>query len=169
MEPQLIFDALSRWAHVGTAIVLIGGSVFMRFALLPAAAKLSDEEHDKLREGIMSTWRKFIRIGILLFIISGFYNFSRMVPNHKGDSLYHALVGTKILLAFAVFFLASALAGRSKTFEGMRQNRKKWLTVTVLLAAIIVGISGFVKVRKYTPPVDAAPTAANSEVETESN
>ena len=168
MEPQLIFDALSRWAHVGTAIVLVGGSVFMRFALLPAASKLSDEEHDKLRDGIMSVWRKFIHIGILLFIISGFYNFSRMVPNHKGDSLYHALVGTKILLAFVVFFLASALAGRSKTFEGMRQNRKKWLSILILLAAVIVGISGFVKVRKYTPPANSTPTAADTESDTES-
>ena len=66
---------------------------------------------------------------------------------HKGDALYHALVGIKILLALGVFFIASVLVGRSPAFEGMRQNRAKWLKIIVILATVIVGISGFVKVR----------------------
>jgi uncharacterized membrane protein len=157
---QLILDTVSRIVHVGTAITLVGGSVFMAFALMPAAAaNLSDEEHDRLREGVLGRWKKFVGPGIGLFLISGFYNFARMAPLHKGDSLYHALVGTKILLAFAVFFIASALVGKSKALDGMRQNRAKWLKILILLAAIIVGISGFVKVRgKYTPPM--TPTTA---------
>ncbi len=150
---QLILDTASRIVHVGTAITLVGGSVFMAFALMPAAAaKLSDEEHDRLREGVLGRWKKFVGPGIGLFLISGFYNFARMAPLHKGDSLYHALLGTKILLAFAVFFIASALVGKSKGLEGMRQNRAKWLKVLILLAATIVGISGFVKVRGVQGP-----------------
>jgi len=160
---QLILDTASRVIHVGTAITLVGGSVFMAFALMPAAAaKLSDEEHDRLREGVLGRWKKFVGPGIGLFLISGFYNFARMVPLHKGDSLYHALLGTKILLAFAVFFIASALVGKSKGLEGMRQNRAKWLKVLIILAATIVCISGFVKVRKYTPPTTPATAAVES-------
>jgi len=159
---QLILDTASRIVHVGTAITLVGGSVFMAFALMPAAAaKLSDEEHDRLREGVLGRWKKFVGPGIGLFLISGFYNFARMVPLHKGDSLYHALLGTKILLAFAVFFIASALVGKSKGLEGMRQNRAKWLKVLIILAATIVGISGFVKVREvqHSLPTAATPSA----------
>ena len=37
-----MISLLSRWAHIGTAIVLVGGTVFMRFVLAPAAAQLSD-------------------------------------------------------------------------------------------------------------------------------
>jgi hypothetical protein len=69
------------------------------------------------------------------------------MPEHKGDGLYHALVGTKILLALGVFFIASVLVGRSAAFESWRADRAKWLKVMVLLAAIIVAMSGFVKVR----------------------
>ena len=159
---ELILNTASRIIHVGTAITLVGGSVFMAFALMPAAAaKLSDEEHDRLRAGVLARWKKFVGPGIGLFLISGFYNYMQAIPLHKGDGLYHALVGTKIILALAVFFLASALVGKSKALEGIRQNRAKWLKVLIILAVAIVGISGFVKVRGGQQPVPthSAPTA----------
>ena len=105
-----------------------------------------DDSHQQLSASIKRRWKRFVHIGILLFLISGFYNYSRMVPAHSGDGLYHALVGTKILLALGVFFLAAALVGRSEKLDGFRQNKKKWLTVMVLLTAVIVAISGYVKV-----------------------
>mgnify|MGYP007114257350 CR=1 FL=1 len=158
MDTTLVLDSLSRIVHVGTAIALVGGTVFMRFVLLPSVKLISDEAHQKLSEGVVARWKKFVHPGIGLFLLSGFYNFARLAPAHKGDSLYHALVGTKILLAFGIFFIASALVGKSKAFEGMRQAKAKWMTVIVLLAAVIVGISGFVKVRGI--PAQAAPVEA---------
>jgi len=162
--PELILNTVSRVVHVGTAITLVGGSVLMAFALMPAAAaKLSDEEHDRLREGVLGRWKKFVGPGIGLFLISGIYNYVKAIPFHKGDGLYHGLVGTKMILALAVFFLASALVGKSKGLEGIRQNRAKWLKVLILLAATIVCISGFVKVRgKFTKPMTPATAAAET-------
>lgn len=141
-------DLLSRWVHVGTAIVVVGGSVFMRFVLMPAAEELSDEQHQALRQRVLKTWQKFVMAGIALFLLSGFYNYIKVaMPQHDGDGLYHALMGIKILLALGVFFLASALTGRSPALEGIRQNAKRWLAVTILLATVIVAIAGFLKVR----------------------
>jgi len=141
-------DILFRWAHVGTAIVLLGGGVFMRFILMPSADTLDDETHNGLRAQVMGRWKRYVHMGILLLLVSGFYNYLVvMIPKHKGDGLYHALLGTKILLALGIFFLASALVGRSAKFESMRANRGKWMLVVVLLGAGIVGISGFLKVR----------------------
>ncbi len=138
----------SRWTHIGTAIVLVGGTCFLRFVLAPAAAQLPDEHHAKLKELVMKTWKKFVHGGIALFLVSGFYNYLIVqAPVHKGDKLYHPLVGTKILLSLGIFFIASALVGRSKTFEGMRRNSKRWQSVVLLLAVVVVGISGFLKVR----------------------
>lgn len=149
-------DVLSRWVHVGTVIVLVGGSTFMRFALMPAAAELPDDQHQALRERIFARWRKIVMIGIALILVSGLYNFVRAIPLHKGQGLYHGLIGTKIILALVVFFLASALVGRSEKFEPLRQNSKKWLGILLLLAAIIVGISGYAKVA--IPRVEADQT-----------
>lgn len=147
MNDLFVVDVISRFIHVATAIVMVGGTVFMRYVLMPAAAELSQTEHDQLRQRLLARWKRVVHSGIGLFVVSGFYNFFQALPKHKGDSLYHALVGTKVLLAFIIFFIASALVGRSAAFEKMRQQRAKWMGVIVLLAAAIVGISGFVKVR----------------------
>jgi hypothetical protein len=150
MDPELLFYALTRILHVGTAIVVVGGTFFVRFVLFPAATQnLPDDVHGRLRAAVMGTWKKIVHIGIGLFLLTGAINYYRVIAekSHKGDPLYHALLGTKILLALVIFFVASALVGRSAAFEGMRRSAPKWLLVNLLLAAIIVAISGFLKVR----------------------
>lgn len=144
-----VINVLSRWVHVGTAIVLIGGMAFQRFVLLPSAAELPDAEHDKLRTAVMGRWKKFVHIGIGLFLLTGFYNYLG-VPTPAAEpirwKLYHPLVGTKILLALALFAMSSGMVGRSNAFAGLRANPKRTLTIMLTLAAIIIGISGFLKV-----------------------
>ena len=140
-------DYLSRAIHVSTAIALIGGSVFTLLVLMPAAKLLSDDAHATLAAAISSRWKRFVHVGILLFLATGFYNYFQAMPLHKGDGLYHALVGTKIILALAIFFIASALVGRSAALETFRKNRALWLTILVVLATIIVLMSSFLKVR----------------------
>ena len=160
MEFQLLIDTVSRFTHVFTAIALVGGSCFMAFVLGPAARQtLTDEAHDQLRVGVVARWKKFVHGGIALFLASGIYNYVNLIPDHKGDKIWHMLVGTKILIALVIFFLASALVGRSKTFDGLRKNRAKWLTVIVLLSAIVVGMSSFAKVRGLQPAPVKAPAA----------
>jgi uncharacterized membrane protein len=147
MSAMEILSILSRWIHIGTAIVVVGGTVFMRFVLLPAAEPLPAGEHDQFRARVMGRWRIFVMIGIALFLLSGFYNYLAVsVPKHRGDKTYHMLMGIKIIVAFVVFFLASALVGRSARFEPIRRDRKKWLLIVIGLAALIVAISGYLKV-----------------------
>jgi uncharacterized membrane protein len=161
LQKMQFLDILSRWTHVGTAIVIVGGSVFLRFVVMPTAAELPDDEHQMFRERILARWRKFTGAGIGLFLLSGFYNYLVVaMPYHKGDKLYSALLGIKMLLAFIVFFLASALAGRSAKFEPLRQNAAKWLAITILLAAVIIGISGFLKFRPPITKGSALPSPA---------
>ena len=155
---MLILDFLSRIVHVGTAITLVGGSVFTLLVLMPSAKQLDDDSHQQLAGAVGSRWKRFVHLGVLLFLASGFYNYYRAVDSHKGDGFYHALIGIKILLAMGVFFLAAALVGRSEKLAAIRAKRAKWLKVLVLLAATIVAISGFVKVRP-------TPTNANTATE----
>lgn len=148
-------DILSRWIHIGTTIVLVGGSAFMLFVLAPAAAALPEAEHNALRERVIAIWKRFVHGGILLLLLSGFYNYLAVaLPNHKGQPLYHALMGTKILLAFVVFFIASALVGKSAAFQKIRENRKTWLKILVLLSAVVVGIAGFLKIYQFPPKAE---------------
>ncbi len=143
---MIVLELLTRWAHVGAAIVLMGGAIFTRFVLLPAAAELPEDQHLALKERIRVRWSKIVAGGILLLLVSGFYNFAMGIPQHKGQPLYHALVGTKMLLGFAAFFLASVLAGRSPKFAPLRANAKKWLGVLIAITAIVSGIGGYLRV-----------------------
>lgn len=161
-------DVASRWVHVGTAIVLIGGAVFQRYVLLPAAAELPEATRDELRARVVGRWKRFVMIGIALFLLSGFYNYLAVaIPAHRADprkGLYHGLVGVKIILSFVVFFLASALAGRSPALENFRRNPRTWLGVTIVLSAMIVGIAGYLKVMLpgVQAPDSTVPAAATT-------
>ena len=150
MTSELLLYSLTRILHVGTAIVVVGGTFFIRFVLFPAATQnLADDVHGRLRSAVIGTWKKIVHAGIGLFILTGGINYYRVVAEgkHKGDALYHALLGTKILLALAIFFIASALVGRAAAFDGMRRKAPQWLLVNLLLAAIVIALSGFLKVR----------------------
>ena len=144
-----LLPVLSRWAHVGAAVVLVGGTVFIRFALLPAAKELPEDVHNSLRERVMGTWRKFVGIAILLLLLSGIVNYYFVIQDTDrlaGTKLYHPLIGVKMILAIVVFFLASALSGKAKGLEGLRQKSGFWLGLNLTLAAIIIAIAGYLKV-----------------------
>ena len=141
-----IIDLLSRWIHVGTAIVLLGGASYIRFILLPAASELPDEHHQRLRELTVARWKRFVHIGIVLLLLTGFYNYFQASPAAEFKGRYHMLVGIKILVALLLFFVASALVGRSAAFERMRRNPKRSLGLLLLLGVVIVGISGYLRV-----------------------
>jgi len=151
----------SRVLHVMTAVVLVGGGFFLRYVLMPAATSaLSDAEHDKLRGAVVGNWKKFVHGGIGVMLLSGLFNYFKVIleGSHKGDGLYHGLIGTKILLALGIFFIASALVGRSAGTAGIRQNARKWLTVNFLLALVIIAISGFLRMRGVPAPKAPAVT-----------
>lgn len=164
MDSDFVLAVLSRWIHVGTAIVLVGGTSFMKLVVVPSLQGQSPE----LMSSIRGRWKKFIHGGIALFVVTGFFNYFRAMPLHKGDGLYHGMIGTKIILAFVVFFFASVLVGRSPGTQKFRDNSGKWMTMVLLLSALIVGISGFVKVREATrkpAPQGAQPGPQAAEAE----
>ena len=145
----------SRILHVLTAVILVGGGFFLRYVLMPAAeASLSASDHDSLRSAVVGNWKKFVHGGIAVILLSGLFNYFKVIfeGSHKGDGLYHGLIGAKIILAFGIFFIASALVGRSAGTAGMRQNARKWLAVSFTLAVIIIAISGFLRIRGVPGP-----------------
>lgn len=116
----------------------------MRFALLPAAkATLTDDVHERLREAVRARWAKFVYASIALLLITGSINFAILAILPKIKSLpYHPIFGVKLLAAFAVFFIASALMSRGPGFAGIRAHRAKWLSILLALAGLIVLLSG---------------------------
>ena len=60
---EVLLRSVVRWAHILSAVVLLGGIFFLRYVQLPASKTLGDEEARQLNEASMRRWR---RSGIVL-------------------------------------------------------------------------------------------------------
>ena len=67
---------------------------------------------------------------------------------------YHALFGAKFLLALVAFYFASALVGRGAGTQWVRNDRAKWLTVTLGLTLAVVLLSGWMRQLHTGPAFD---------------
>jgi uncharacterized membrane protein len=156
-----------RWMHILAAITAVGGTIFVRVALLPSVAVLPDNERKALHEQVRSRWIKFVMGAILFLLVSGFYNVMMKEKPPGVTALYHALFGIKFLLALVIFFVASALVGRSPALAKIRQNARFWLTLNMLLAITVVCISGVLRAlpsgNKPAKPATAAAAGSTTE------
>jgi uncharacterized membrane protein len=144
----------SRWLHLSAVMIAVGGTFFLRVVLHPAAqAALGDDARQALRDRLLRRWARVVHVAILVIILSGTYNLVLLLPRHKpvpGQMpLYHVLLGPKLLLAGVLFFIAIAVTGRSRTFEGMRKRRPLWLAVNLVIAGLVVLLSNILK---HIPP-----------------
>jgi uncharacterized membrane protein len=139
---------LFRWMHILAAITAVGGTIFMRVALLPSVSVLSEEQRKALHQAVRSRWVKFVMGAILFLLVSGLYTFlviKRGQIATEAKFLYNMLFGIKFLIALVIFFIASALAGRSAAFDGIRKNARFWLTLNMVLGITVVCMSGVLR------------------------
>ena len=148
----------SRWLHIVGAIVAVGGAIFIRAIVHPATQSLPADTGQSVRDAFRKRWSMVYGICILVLLATGFYNYLAVTaPQHRGQGSYNALIGVKIILAFGVFFLRSALAGRSPAFENLRRNAPRWLIINIGLALIVVAIA---TVLKFIPVVSTHPAGS---------
>ncbi len=150
MSTELAILVLARWVHILSAIVLVGGALFLWCALWPALRDVADDEaRSRLQAAVAGRWRKLAMAAIGLLLLSGMYNFVvSSIPRAKEadvTAVYHAIFGVKFLAAIGVFFLTSVLLGRAPAFDRMRATPGKWLALNALLAVAVVLLSGVLK------------------------
>jgi uncharacterized membrane protein len=152
MDPTLL---LLRWAHILGAAIAVGGLFFARFALVPALAEVDAETRDGIHERVRRGWLPWVIGAITLLLVSGLANFLLFNARVKAEgwadgqwmrqTSYHALFGAKFLLALLIFYLASGLVGRGAGTQWIRNDRAKWLSVTLGLAVAAIMISGWMR------------------------
>jgi uncharacterized membrane protein len=163
-----VLPLVSRWIHILAAMAAVGGPMFIRLAMLPAMATLMEDERKQLHEQLRRRWSKVVMAAIVFLIASGLYNFISFRnaavdwgPQWQSGShnmwLYQMLFGIKVVLALALFFLASAITGRSDALAKFRENLKLWITVNLLLGILIVCISGQLRMMHSGPTVSKEP------------
>jgi uncharacterized membrane protein len=158
---------LLRWGHVLAAAIAVGGLFFARFAFVPAVESLDEEAAASVHERARRGWLPWVILSITLLLATGTTNFLLFNAQAKQwaggswmrDNHYHALFGVKVLLALAVFYLASGLVGRGAGTQWLRANRRRWLSVTLLLSVAVVMLSGWLR-GLHTGPNISSPSAS---------
>ena len=140
---------ISTLIHFIVGFFLAGTLLFQWRAVHPAV--VSSDDAKGVREGIGSRWSLFVRIGIVLLLVTGIYQLmvigmpkaavQKELAEGTAGLPYHMLFGIKFLLAMGVFFISSAMVGRSQLLEGIRQNGSRWLGVTTVLVVVLLAIS----------------------------
>ena len=133
---------VSRWLHVGSVILLVGGMAFKLYVLAPSADALSEAEHNALRSNVLDRLRRYVHTLVALILLSGAYNFYARMSTERP---WHMLAGIKVLLGLFILFVASALVGRSKGLQKMRDDSRTWMKITLLVAALAVMLSGYMR------------------------
>lgn len=158
-----------RWLHIGAAIVAVGGAVFVRFALRPSVETVLDESaRERLMEAIRRRWSKFVHGSVALLLLTGGANFVILAIPPKVEPVpYHWIFGVKFLAAMSVFLIASALVGKGPAFAAIRKRSASSLSLLLVLAALIVLLSGLLNQVRNTQSSSGAtknqPTVLSTE------
>jgi uncharacterized membrane protein len=154
-------DLVARVAHILSAIVLLGGIMYLRKVVAPSLTSTDGDVGEQLYAGRRGAWAMWVGIATGLLLITGFYNFFMIIrANPELPGAYHPLFGIKFLLAIVVFFFAALLAGKSAGAGRARQHAKKWLTLC-LAAGVLVVVLGSV-LRSLHLPLPAADPATDT-------
>jgi uncharacterized membrane protein len=117
-----VLEVLMRWAHVASAVALLGGFAFARLVVAPSLADTPSEDRAESWRTLVARFRPLIYAGVAGLLVSGVYQIAR----HPGHTpLYHAVLGVKLLLAAHVFaaalLIARAAAGKVDSAKVVRQ------------------------------------------------
>lgn len=164
MELIFVVHLVARWLHILAAITAVGGTIFARSVVVPALDELPEAQRSSLHAAMRRRWSKVVAASIGFLLLSGFYNFAFTVVDYRVPKWYHMVFGIKFLLALVIFMVASLLAGKTSAADKLRKNLKFWLNLNIVLAVIVVCLSGVLRTAVRTPK--AAPAAPVSAEET---
>ncbi len=169
MEAVDLLNLVSRWFHILAAITAVGGTIFARFVVVPTLDPLDSGSRAELHAAMRARWSKIVAVAIALLLLSGLYNIAIISIDYRVPRWYHPVFGVKFLLAFAIFLIASLLTGRSNAAENIRKHLRFWLNLNIVLAVLVVCLSGVLRTADKVPkkpdpekPAAAGDTAQNA-------
>jgi uncharacterized membrane protein len=138
-----VFGILMRWAHIASAVVLIGGLFYARLVVAPVLGESSPEERAEALDHLGVRFRPLVYAAIAGLTVSGLYNFLL----HAGHTpYYHAWFGVKVLLALHVF-AASVLAVRSSGAASEDEaKRLRRMSGAILSGMAVILVAAYLRV-----------------------
>lgn len=138
-----ILNLIMRWVHLFSAATAIGSAMFLRLVLLPSVSGLSDEARTRLLVNLAKPFRLLVHSAIAGLLLSGLYNTHVLWKTTIFP--YPLIYATKVSLAAAIFIIAILLTSSNPKWTAFQADRKKWLTVNLVLVAALVALSAYLR------------------------
>ncbi|MGD0767343.1 MAG: hypothetical protein ABSB42_03875 [Tepidisphaeraceae bacterium] len=101
------FVIISRWLHLISACLAIGGVLFIRFVLPGGLKLLDDAQHEQVLLTVRRRFKRVVHAAIFLLLVTGIYNTCLAWDKYQLDTaVLHALWGTHVLLAACAFAIS---------------------------------------------------------------
>lgn len=129
-----------RVLHVAATCTSLGGLVYARAVMLPAASRLPPGERDLVLSAsiLRFAWIKWI--GVAVVAITGIIQMSATLATIAGDArmTYLACFALKMLGAIGLFTITFLLAMPAGALRRMQTRRALWSTVNIACALVIL-------------------------------
>ncbi|MEQ8849551.1 hypothetical protein [Botrimarina sp.] len=160
VDAGYLIALLSRVAHTTCAATLLGGLMYLRFVLAPAASAEPTDAETVLFAGRRKAWAACVGVCTALLLVSGFYNFFVFVGVYQNlPALYHPLFGVKFLLALGVMVIMALVAGRTGAADRVRGSLTAWLNVALVLTLVVFLLGAVLRSFRDLPDARAAAPA----------
>ena len=126
-----------KFLHVASAGIAMGGVAFALWALMPSMGGIDPETAGKPMGEVVRLFGRMIWIVIALLVLTGIWMIVVVAAAGVPQPLYHSILGIKVILALAIFFIAYGVLAPVKALESMRQNRKRWMVINIHLIAVV--------------------------------
>lgn len=143
LTTQTVLFAVSRFFHISAAVIAVGGTFMLRYAVLPA---IEDQERLNVQADLHSSIRRrlqvIIPVAIGLLLLSGLVNLMRaFMVAPPPPVAYHMILGVKLLLAFGMFGVAMGLVWPSTPPNAIQRKRRMWLSFNVHAGLLLIACS----------------------------
>jgi hypothetical protein len=145
---MIAVNLFMRWLHIFSVVSAVGATLFLRLVLIPSMAEIKDEARAQLMKSLAGRVRKLVHGAIGGILLSGLYNTHLLWKTSVAP--YGMIYGIKIVLALVVFLIAIFLTSSRPKWAAFQANRKKWLGLNLVLAAVIIALSAILRMLHQT-------------------
>jgi hypothetical protein len=131
-----ILTVFMRWIHISSMATLVGGMIYGRLVVAPAAGVLAADARESLSDHAAAHYRPLVVMSMIGLILSGLYKFL-INPGH--GVLYHIVFGVKILLVLHVFAVAILIV------KPHNARRNRMMTGTMISGLAIIALSAWLR------------------------
>ena len=156
MLPPLL-DAVVLWIHLLSAVLFVGGSLFIWLVVLPASKLIAEDESERMQiiEKIARRFGRITNITLVVLVLSGVYNASWYLPST--GALFDTYLGNLLLVKIVLVIVLVALIylhglyfgrkivrlARERKLEELKKVRKQSRIVSAINLVLMMMILVF--------------------------